>query len=303
MQSSADWSWPENLQPDTTPQSEPTSASASGNDQSRQPKAEPDTESAAPPPPPPDPRKYMRKCRICLEEVEPTIDDEGKRHYPEEEGGPMLCPCMCKGSVKWVHEACLKEWMNFKKQGGYKCDLCQYEYRIERMNWATRLQSPLLSVLITILILISSVFLLGFIADPILSLWLDPVGTVTDTVVSRSSMRYEDPDPYEDEEGWFVHFLKGLFSLGLLGFVKTFLVMSPWQWWNLRSSGVLNSGAVRRGGTGRDRMENINLTLVLIGVVTFLWTTWKVTRKYTERTLERASQKILNVQHDDDDED
>jgi hypothetical protein len=30
---------------------------------------------------------------------------------------------------------------------------------------------------------------------------------------------------------------------------------------------------------------------------------WKVTRKYTERTLDRASQKILNVQADQDSDD
>lgn len=253
-------------------------------------------------------------CWICHEEVEPTFEETGfldgirnrrpKRYYVSEDGGRLINPCLCKGSVKYVHEDCLKLWMN-ENPSAWKCDRCGYQYRMERMTWAQRLRSPFLALGLTILILLATVFLLGFIADPILNLWLDPVGTIADTVTTGHIMGDEDMD-LSDEAGWFEHFLKGFFSLGLLGFVKAFLVMSPWQWWNLRTSGLVGGGA-RRGGTGRERMENINMALVIIGVFTFLFTVWKATRLWIERTLDRASQRILNVQRDnrngdDDDE-
>jgi len=154
----------------------------------------------------------------------------------------------------------------------FLCSICKYRYQLERMTWANRLRSPVLAFALAVLIVILSIFLLGFVADPIISLWLDPVATVGEGIgFFDSDDEGEFPLVDFDEEGWSVHFVKGMFSLGLLGFVKAFFAMGPWQWWNLRSSGVIGGGARRRGGTGRDRMENINLYLVLIGVVTLFW--------------------------------
>ncbi|KAI0472386.1 hypothetical protein F4859DRAFT_102869 [Xylaria cf. heliscus] len=256
--------------------------------------------------------KHSRKCRICLEWVPPTYEEAGvlggirnrrpRRQYISEDGDRLISPCLCKGSIKYMHEGCLKLWMNENPSKGYNCDICKYKYRMERLSWAQRLRSPLISLMMTLAILLVTIFLLGFVADPILGLWLDPVGTITDTVIPGGRFADEDVIDLGGSDGWFEHLLKGVFSLGLLGFVKAFLAMSPWQWWNLRTSGIVSGGA-RRAGTGRQRMENINLTLVLIGVLTFLYTVWKATRKYTQRTLDRASQKILNVQTTDEDSD
>lgn len=224
-------------------------------------------------------RKHIRMCWICHDEVEPTYEEAGfldgvrnrrpKRHYVSEDGGRLINPCHCKGSVKYVHEDCLKAWMN-ENPNAWKCNRCSYEYRMERLNWAQRLRSPIVALGLTVFILIATIFVLGFIADPILNLWLDPVGTIADSVTTGHIRLDDDINLLPDEAGWFEHFLKGLFSLGLLGFVKAFLVMSPWQWWNLRTSGIIGGGG-RRGGTGRERMESINLLLVLIGVFTFLY--------------------------------
>ncbi|KAI0506598.1 hypothetical protein F5B22DRAFT_442533 [Xylaria bambusicola] len=256
--------------------------------------------------------KHSRKCRICLEWVPPTYEDTGvldgmrgrrpRRQYISEDGDRLISPCLCKGSIKYMHEGCLKLWMNENPSKGYKCDICKYQYRMERLSWAQRLRSPVISLMMTLTILFVTIFLLGFVADPILGLWLDPVGTITDSVIPGARFADEDILDIGEADGWFEHLLKGVFSLGLLGFVKAFLAMSPWQWWNLRTSGIVSGGA-RRAGTGRQRMENINLTLVLIGVLTFLYTVWKATRKYTQRTLDRASQKILNVQAEEDSDD
>ncbi len=37
--------------------------------------------------------------------------------------------------------------------------------------------------MMTLAILFVTVFILGFVADPILGLWLDPVGTITDSII------------------------------------------------------------------------------------------------------------------------
>ncbi|KAI1802571.1 hypothetical protein F4811DRAFT_528589 [Daldinia bambusicola] len=276
-------------------------------DYPRRPQPQPESQSA---PNRNESRKHVRMCWICHDEVEATYEEAGfldglrnrrpKRHYISDDGDRLINPCLCKGSVKYVHEGCLKLWMN-ENPNAWRCDRCRYQYRMGRLTWAQRLRSPLVALGLTILILVVTIFLLGFVADPILNLWLDPVGTIAESVTTGHVSLEDDLDLLYEEAGWVGHFMKGLFSLGLLGFVKAFLVMSPWQWWNLRTSGIIGGGGGRRAGTGRERMESINLALVLIGVFTFLYTVWKATRKWTERTLDRASQRILNVQRDNND--
>jgi len=43
-------------------------------------------------------------CRICLSEV-----DED-----EEEENPIISPCKCSGTMKYIHTECLKSWLNSK---------------------------------------------------------------------------------------------------------------------------------------------------------------------------------------------
>ncbi|OTA83621.1 hypothetical protein M434DRAFT_83823 [Hypoxylon sp. CO27-5] len=282
-----------------------SSGTATGNDHSQNQESRPKTNSD-------QPKKRIRMCWICHDEVEATYEEPSfldgignrrpKRQYISENGDRLINPCNCKGSVKYVHEGCLKDWLSHNPEA-LQCSRCRYEYRMERLNWANRIRSPVVALGLTIVILLITIFLLGFIADPLLKLWLDPANTIAETITTGHIISVEDEDdPFPEESGLFTHFLKGFFSLGLLGFIKVFLVASPWQWWNLRTSGVIGGGG-RRGGTGRDRMQNINLTLVLIGVITFLYSVWKVTRQWTKDTLDKASQRILNVQRDNDDDD
>lgn len=257
----------------TRPSPQATSTSVNGTDHARPDIPPPKTNADGEP-------KHSRRCKICLEWVPPTYDEDvgilggmrnrrPRRQYISEDGDRLISPCLCKGSIKYMHEGCLKLWMNENPTEGYKCGICKYQYQMERLSWAQRLRSPFISLMMTLAILFVAIFLLGFVTDPILGLWLDPVGTITDTVIPGGRFAADDTADL-GEDGWFEHLLKGLFSLGLLGFLKAFLAMSPWQWWNLRTSGIVSGGA-RRAGTGRHRLENINITLVLIGVVTFLY--------------------------------
>lgn len=238
---------------------------------------------------PKQPKLRTRKCRVCYDEVVPTYEDASfldqvrgkppRKIYYSEEDGHLISPCLCKGSVKYVHEACLQQWRyaNVGGEHARKCPSCKYEYQLSRVAWAKWVRSRTLAFVMAVAIVITMIFILGFMADPIVSLWLDPVATLSESV----GLREMDPDlkavfeALEEDEGWIQHFLKGTTALGLLGFVKAFLAMSPWHWWNLRTTGIVG-GTGRRGGTGRERMQNVSLALVVIGVFTFFWVSVQV---------------------------
>ncbi|CAJ0574367.1 unnamed protein product, partial [Mesorhabditis spiculigera] len=57
-----------------------------------------------------DPDHHM--CRVCR-------SDEGNLYYP----------CLCTGSIKYVHQECLVEWLKYSKKE--VCELCNHKYSFE----------------------------------------------------------------------------------------------------------------------------------------------------------------------------
>ncbi|RDA85462.1 hypothetical protein CP532_1013 [Ophiocordyceps camponoti-leonardi (nom. inval.)] len=280
---------------------------------------------AAPQPPPasdgePTRRRARygpRTCRICLDIEQPTFPTEttstlgisstsSRPTYisDDPELGRLLSPCKCKGSQKYVHEGCLNSWRlanPMADRNYWQCPTCKFNYRLARLHWASMLSSKWAQVALTLVVVVVGLFILGFVADPILDLWFDPVGTISDTVSSVvSDIEAMKPRLHEPSESWTEHFLKGFFSLGFVGFLKSLVAMGPWQWMNLRTSGLLGSG--RRRGTGRARMDNFNLVFVLIGAFTFLMTVWRGVRTVSTRVLNKVSDKVIDVGGDDADD-
>ena len=77
---------------------------------------------------------------------------------------------------------------------------------------------------------------------------------------------------------------------------------------NMRNTRVLVGGG--RGGTagttGRDRIQQLSWVTLAIGIVTFLWAVWKGVRAWSRRTLQTASERVLNMTgdgHTDDTDD
>ena len=245
--------------------------------------------------PPRNQRHYPpRTCRICLEVVPPTYETPSgglsgmlnpapQVTYisQDPESGRLIRPCKCKGSQKYVHEGCLQAWRHadpaYGRRNFWECPTCKFRYRLERMRWSSWITSTLAQVILTLLILFTTVFFLGFVADPIINLYVDPVGTLTTNPFSTKP-DFEIPGLEEEEPTWVEHILKGLASLGLLGFIKVIFAMSPWQWYNLRNTGILGGGGGRNGraGTGRDRLVSISWWLVAVGVITFLLVSYRV---------------------------
>ncbi|XP_030627858.1 E3 ubiquitin-protein ligase MARCHF8 isoform X2 [Chanos chanos] len=51
-------------------------------------------------------------CRIC--------------HCEGDEDSPLITPCHCTGSLRFVHQACLQQWI--KSSDTRCCELCKYEF-------------------------------------------------------------------------------------------------------------------------------------------------------------------------------
>jgi hypothetical protein len=119
---------------------------------------------------------------------------------------------------------------------------------------------------LTLLILITTMFVLGFMADPIIDFAFDPYGAIVALFGSGRSIHY---DIIQDEDsGWLEHFTKGFASLGLLSFLKV-LFASPIQF--LFRSSQLGGHRTGTGTTGRDRLSGTTWILIMIGVGTFLY--------------------------------
>jgi hypothetical protein len=232
-----------------------------------------------------------RQCRICLEEVEPSFEpvEEGitaflnpkpKVEYisSDPESGRLIRPCKCRGSQQYVHEGCLQEWRHADPQYGqrnyFQCPTCKFQYRLERMKWSRLIQNPLLQLGVTAFIMLITIFILGFVADPIINLYFEPVSTIGSIATGHGVGHLDYEEDLDEYDGWILHFVKGLTSIGVLGFVKVLFTLNPFSWWNLRQTG-LGSGRNRR-----DRNDGNFTFFIIVGIVAFLFVSSPIVCKY-----------------------
>ncbi|VUC33430.1 unnamed protein product [Clonostachys rosea] len=310
------WDW-SSLRDRATAWTSGTDSGAESTNQTGQ--SEPQSQSSQQPRDNPNARRYgPRSCRICLDTEQPKFPTDTTTTFgisptssrptyvsDDPELGRLLSPCKCKGSQKYVHEGCLNAWRLANPtatRNYWQCPTCKFTYRMSRLHWAAILSSRVAQIALTLFILLVSIFILGFIADPLFDLWYDPFGTLTDTVAGViNDIEARNEPPWEPPATWGEHFAKGFFSLGLVGFFKTMFAMTPWQWFNLRNTGVLG-GTGRRQGTGRGRVENMSWFLILVGAITFLMGIWKFVKMLSARVLKNFSDKVLDIHNDDDDD-
>ena len=55
-------------------------------------------------------------CRLC---------------WGNEDDGPLVQPCACRGSAMWIHKACLEQWRRTgpREDAAYRCGQCMDHYR------------------------------------------------------------------------------------------------------------------------------------------------------------------------------
>lgn len=55
---------------------------------------------------------YPDICRIC--------------HSEETHDEPLISPCLCLGTMQYLHQACLQRWI--KSAGVKSCELCKFDF-------------------------------------------------------------------------------------------------------------------------------------------------------------------------------
>ncbi|KAJ6122639.1 Zinc finger RING-CH-type [Penicillium capsulatum] len=235
--------------------------------------------------------EFLQKPRVVYVSEDPEL-------------GRLLRPCKCKGSSRYVHEGCLQTWRHadprYGRRNFWQCPTCGFQYRLERLTWARWISSAGTQILLTIGILLFTVFLLGFVADPIIDFYIGSLDV--------------DLDMNEEETSWLEHFVKGMAALGFASFFRAIFSLHPFL--SFRSAGVVTPGR----STGRNRAASISWLLIVLGVASFLWVcreafyamltvlmitqaVYKGVRSWSKRTLERAGEKVMDVHLPDDDSD
>jgi hypothetical protein len=64
------------------------------------------------------------QCRFCLDDTE-TPDN------------PLISPCACAGSVRYVHHLCLRRWTAARPTTAHLCPICQSLYSLEVLPTGT----------------------------------------------------------------------------------------------------------------------------------------------------------------------
>ncbi|RMZ76821.1 hypothetical protein DV738_g4663, partial [Chaetothyriales sp. CBS 135597] len=260
-----------------------------------------------------------RMCRICYEDVVPTVtmyppglppslQRPHVEYISEDENyGRLIKPCQCRGGMRYIHEHCLLRLRTESTRPGslWKCHQCGHQFSFRRLALQRYLGSKVVSGILAVVCMLIVMFLLGFVADPVLDLYLGPY----DNLVGYDYY-WDEPESYqviEEEEvdaasGWGAHFLKGMISMGVVGLLKTAL-LNPLHWWNLRISSWSGGRSRGRMMTGRSRTANISWLAVLIGILSAFWFFYKWTQKVINMTLQRIGNNIVDTQLPGDDDD
>lgn len=221
----------------------------------------------------------------------------------EDEYGRLIKPCLCRGGMRYVHELCLRRARTESQREGslWKCHQCGYQFSFNRLTLQKYLGSKPVSGALTVVVMILVMFLLGFIADPILNLYTDPY----DTIMRHEDLweRVEVKQVKVVSSGWGQHFIKGLVSMGVLSFARSML-LNPFHWINLRNSGFFGGGrASGRSTTGRDRALNVSWVMIAFGVITAFYLFYKWVQAIISRYLQRIGNNIVDTQLPGDDDD
>jgi hypothetical protein len=140
-------------------------------------------------------------------------------------------------------------------------------------------------------------FVLGFVADPLINLYFDPYETIT----HGDYWHQVELNELDEESGWTGHFTKGFVTMGLVGFLKT-LLANPWNWWTWRPGGMMG-GRVRTGNTGQERVINVSWVAVAVGVCTAFYFFYQWIQSIVGRTLHRIGNNIVDTHLPGDDDD
>ncbi|KAF9435607.1 hypothetical protein BGZ76_005894 [Entomortierella beljakovae] len=251
-----------------------------------------------------DPPVDERQCRICLGGA-----DE------EDTLGRLISPCLCKGSMKYVHVECLNAWRarSQKRESHYKCDTCKYSFSFRRTSFAKYLAHPLTVFALTIIVFIAAVFAAGFAMKLLLYLMMDEP---QEFIYSVDIDDYEDEELVQLKENVVIfktpdslravfridktHMVFGSFFVSIIGFLQLLLSTI----WMGGGGGVFRIGGFGLGG-GRRRGERqreawvggaLMVVVLVFGLFKSLYMTYQFVHRMSRRVLAKAELMVLEVQ-------
>ncbi|KAI9019739.1 hypothetical protein DFJ74DRAFT_707807 [Hyaloraphidium curvatum] len=233
-------------------------------------------------------------CRICFGGVE-----------EEPELGRLFSPCLCKGTMRYVHINCLNEWRRkgVRQESFYQCDQCKYRFAFRRTWWANVVMSEVTITLFTLFLFAVLVFLAGFLTKLLLLTYLyfnpteiegAPPAEPEDGVDFWDGLFIFDPTRLSLFRLDTTHFFAGFMLVGILGafnFLISFLTgpLGP----------VPRFGVVRVGGGGQNGESKLSTVVmavfIIVGAVRTLFAIYKSVKAFSRRSLEIVEASILEV--------
>lgn len=170
-------------------------------------------------------------CRIC---------------YGGSEVGRLISPCLCTGTIRFVHLDCLNMWRlaSSNPQSFYQCDQCKFRYSFKRAFYANILRSSLVLHMLTFLAFSLAVIICSYgalIMDNRVNNGEGWQSVFTDEFVARlvNSTDGAEVDPQDIKDtlaslndfSWhgmrIAHFCSGFLLVGLSGFLTLGLFWVP----------------------------------------------------------------------------
>ncbi|KAG0267979.1 hypothetical protein BGZ95_002688 [Linnemannia exigua] len=256
-----------------------------------------------------DPPVDERQCRICLGGA-----DE------EDTLGRLISPCLCKGSMKYVHVECLNAWRTRspKRESHYKCDTCKYSFSFRRTSFARYLGHPLTVFVLTIVTFALAVFAAGFAMKLLLYLMMEepqefiyPADLSDEGDMEAMRLR-QDIVIFKTPESLRAvfridktHMVFGSFFVSIVGFLQLF-VSTIWMGggggvFRIGGFGLGGGGGRRRGGRGERQGEAgvggvLMIVILVFGLFKSVYSTYQFVNRMSRRVLAKAETMVLEVQ-------
>ncbi|KAF9568470.1 hypothetical protein CPC08DRAFT_654729 [Agrocybe pediades] len=252
-----------------------------------------------------------KQCRICFDGVD-----------AEAELGRLIRPCLCKGSISYVHVKCLERWRktSASRSAFFACPQCKYQYRFARTRISGLAANQIVvgglsGLLFTVIVMIAS-YITTFFLEPthsnVFFFW--PFEVVDDLV--RAAFRVlrdgelgifvDDPAfmtgraasstpaaPPGIIKSFLRRFIIGLPLVGATSVVHMLLnapIIGPVQWMS-RWRGSRS----RRNRNTQDLAALIIVGLLLIGTIRAVIKVYRLAESLTQKALVRAEDAILEV--------
>jgi len=260
-----------------------------------------------------------KQCRICLDGVE-----------AERELGRLIRPCLCKGSISYVHIECLNRWRKTSSSDSafFACPQCHYQYRFARTQIFGLAANPIIvgslsGLLFTCIVMAASfitTFFMGAFETPTTYnsfYYISPIDVAQDLItaifriirdgdifdfftepigLSRNSPLATATRPDQPPPGIIKGFIRRfLIGLPLVGAGSVVHMLLSFQMLAPVQFVARYRASRSRRNNSKDFAALIIVALVVAGAVRALYKVYKLTEILTRRMLMRAEDAILEV--------